>query len=58
MNYSGTYLDVRPSSLLELRAAYFLGSANWLEGHFFQVSRALPQDQQRAYSLAWAKMLP
>ena len=56
MNIKGTYLE--SSSLLELRAAYFLGQANKAEGQFYQVSRALPQDQQKAYSLAWAVMLP
>lgn len=56
MNIKG-HFDIA-SSLLELRAAYLLGVANRSEGQFYQVSRALPQDQQKAYSLAWSAMLP
>lgn len=55
MNIKGSYLE--SSNLLELRAAYFLGEANKAQGQFYQVSRALPQDQQKAYSLAWSEMI-
>jgi hypothetical protein len=55
MNIKGSYME--SSSLTELRAAYILGTANKAAGKFYQVSRALPQDQQKAYSLAWSVMI-